>query len=187
MVLFGRQLLTFNGQPIGNFGTVFNTSFSINTPKVDLDSVDVIGVLPAAVVYNDRNTGQSLIRSIGPGGISYYEYSLQDSITQNYYWTTNNVLSPIQIGFTNSWAPSNTLMASNTPIQTLACGYGHALVIRNDSTLWGWGFNNAGCLGNGYSGINTSSPVQFGPSGWLQVGCGLYHSLAIQLNGTLWA
>jgi alpha-tubulin suppressor-like RCC1 family protein len=46
-------------------------------------------------------------------------------------------------------------------------------------TLWGWGFNYDGQLGDG-SNTNTNSPVQVGSDTWIMVGGGYRHSLALK-------
>ena len=68
-----------------------------------------------------------------------------------------------------------------------AYGTGTA-AIKTDGTLWAWGKNNVGQLGDNTT-INKSSPVQTIASGsnWSQVSAGGYHTAAIKTNGTLWA
>ena len=33
-------------------------------------------------------------------------------------------------------------------VKTFSCGANHILIVENDGTLWSWGKNNAGELGN---------------------------------------
>jgi alpha-tubulin suppressor-like RCC1 family protein len=62
----------------------------------------------------------------------------------------------------------------------------HALEIRK-GTLWAWGFNNSGQLGDGTTTQKTS-PVQIGTDNkWVTVAAGQVHSVGIKSNGTLWA
>jgi alpha-tubulin suppressor-like RCC1 family protein len=86
-------------------------------------------------------------------------------------------------------------------VRTLASGYNHNLVVRNDGTVWAWGRNNSGQLGNGANGTspsfenaNTTVPVQVrnaSGSGFLTgivaVAGGGFHSLALGEDGTVWA
>jgi alpha-tubulin suppressor-like RCC1 family protein len=66
-------------------------------------------------------------------------------------------------------------------------GIYHTIAIAQNGTLWSWGYNSSGQLGNGTSD-NSLSPVQIGSdTDWLHVGAGYYHSFAIKSNGTLWA
>ena len=91
---------------------------------------------------------------------------------------------------------NNSITHISSPVQTVAggsnwmqvsCGYYHTAAIKNDGTLWCWGSNNFGQLGD-----NTvqpkSSPVQTvaGGSNWKQVYSG-YSAFAIKTDGTLWA
>jgi alpha-tubulin suppressor-like RCC1 family protein len=89
--------------------------------------------------------------------------------------TTSNRYSPVQIGTSSDWA-----FVSN--------GSGHhSLAIKNDGTLWAWGYNYYGQLGNGTTN-NISSPVQIGvATNWASVSNGDLNSFAIKSDGTLWA
>ena len=90
----------------------------------------------------------------------------------------------------------NTTTDKSSPIQTIAfgtnwskvsCGYFHTAAIKTDGTLWIWGENTVGQLGNNTT-TNRSSPVQtitFGTN-WSQVSCGESHTAAIKTDGTLW-
>jgi alpha-tubulin suppressor-like RCC1 family protein len=69
----------------------------------------------------------------------------------------------------------------------IAAGRQHSLGIKSDGTLWAWGLNNFGQLGDG-TDTHRTSPVQIGTdNNWSQIAAGEYHSLAIQSDGTLWA
>jgi hypothetical protein len=58
---------------------------------------------------------------------------------------------------------------------------------KTDGTLWAWGSNTAGQLGDGTSYVR-SVPVQIGTSAnWKSVYVGNRHTLAIKTDGTLWA
>ena len=60
------------------------------------------------------------------------------------------------------------------------------MAVKEDGTLWGWGHNLEGQLGDGTS-INRSSPVQIGSdTDWKQVSCGGRSTLALKNNGTIW-
>ena len=68
-----------------------------------------------------------------------------------------------------------------------ASGFNHTLAIKTDSTLWAWGYNNFGALGDG-TFSDKLSPVQIGVSkNWKSISGGYDHSLAIKNDGTLWA
>ena len=90
----------------------------------------------------------------------------------------------------------NTVTNKSSPIQTVAggtnwkqvtCGYGSSAAVKTDGTLWLWGDNYGGQLGDNTS-TGRSSPIQTvaGGTNWSQVACGLFHSSAIKTDGTLW-
>jgi hypothetical protein len=68
----------------------------------------------------------------------------------------------------------------------MALGQFHALALKNDGTLWAWGFNPSGELGDGTT-IDRSTPVQVQiPTGVKSVSVGDFHSSAVMSDGTLW-
>jgi alpha-tubulin suppressor-like RCC1 family protein len=70
---------------------------------------------------------------------------------------------------------------------SIAAGGYHQAAVRTDGTLWIWGWNADGQLGDGTT-ITRSVPVQVGTgSNWLKVTAGRYHTIALRGDGTLWA
>ncbi|MEO6755523.1 MAG: choice-of-anchor tandem repeat GloVer-containing protein, partial [Chthoniobacteraceae bacterium] len=64
---------------------------------------------------------------------------------------------------------------------------GFTLGIRTGGTLWGWGNNGNGQLGNGTT-TSSTTPVQIGAvTNWKSVSSGASFALAVRLDGTLWA
>lgn len=59
--------------------------------------------------------------------------------------------------------------------------------IRQNGTLWTWGYNQYGQLGDGTT-VNKSSPVSVAGGGttWLRASIGELHAAAIKTDGTLW-
>lgn len=95
--------------------------------------------------------------------------------------------------------PTNT--TRSTPVQVtalsgitdVAAGPYHTLAVKDDGTVWAWGLNTNGRLGDGTTTQRTS-PVQVqGPggvgylSGIIAVAAGDSHSLALKSDGTVWA
>ncbi len=66
-------------------------------------------------------------------------------------------------------------------------GHGNTVAIKNDGTLWSWGYNFYGQLGDGTT-IDQHSPQQVGSDNhWAKVAAGVYHTLAIKSDNTLWS
>jgi alpha-tubulin suppressor-like RCC1 family protein len=70
----------------------------------------------------------------------------------------------------------------------VSAGRSHILAIRTNGTLWSWGANTQGQLGDG-TVVSKSSPVSVvgGVANWCQVSGGQYHSQAITTTGSLWS
>ena len=82
--------------------------------------------------------------------------------------------SPVQVGALTTWSSVSSFKD-------------HVTAIKTDGTLWAWGRNEAGKLGD-VTQINRSSPVQIGTlTTWAEASPGRTHTIARQTNGTLWA
>jgi|19_taG_2_1085344.scaffolds.fasta_scaffold48977_2 alpha-tubulin suppressor-like RCC1 family protein len=91
---------------------------------------------------------------------------------------TTNRSSPVQVGSDTDWKEAGNGSG------------GFVLAIKTDGTLWAWGNNYAGYLGQGDT-TNRSSPVQIGSlTDWLHVipafGQNSYKAMAIKTDGTIW-
>jgi alpha-tubulin suppressor-like RCC1 family protein len=91
--------------------------------------------------------------------------------------TTVNKSSPVSVigGFTD-WCQ-------------LAGGDKLSLGVRQNGTLWAWGYNRVGELGNNTCNVCRSSPVSVvgGFTDWCQASGGEGFATAIRQNGTAWA
>jgi alpha-tubulin suppressor-like RCC1 family protein len=117
------------------------------------------------------------------------EYWLIDQWVGDTLWTWG-INSNGQLGdntATNRLTPVTTF-SGGTNWNQVPCGYRHTTAIKTDGTLWTWGFNNNGQLGNNTSGVNRSIPVTTfaGGTNWKQVAGGYAHTAAIKTDGTLW-
>ena len=68
--------------------------------------------------------------------------------------------------------------------KSVSAGHGNVMVLKEDGTLWGWGLNAYGELGDG-STTNRKRPVKI-LDGVRQVSAGDFCTMAILDNGTLW-
>ncbi len=84
----------------------------------------------------------------------------------------------------NAGTPVHDL--SSTAIDIAAGGY-HSLALLEDGTVWAWGANGNGQLGDGTT-TASSLPVQvLGITNAIDIAAGEYHSLALLDDGTVWA
>jgi alpha-tubulin suppressor-like RCC1 family protein len=67
----------------------------------------------------------------------------------------------------------------------VAGGYLHSLALQDDGSLWAWGGNDFGQLGDG-TNTHQSVPTFIGTD-YSAIAVGHYHSLAVKTDGSLWA
>jgi alpha-tubulin suppressor-like RCC1 family protein len=84
--------------------------------------------------------------------------------------------SPVQIGTDTDWL-------------SVSSGSAHTVAIKTDGTMWAWGYNIFGQLGNNSSDSNPHpTPVKVGTdNNWVSASAGGYHTLALKSDGTIWA
>lgn len=76
---------------------------------------------------------------------------------------------------------------SRVPASEIAAGAAHSLVLRDDGTVWAWGDNGYGQLGDGTSDEHRVPTHISGLSDVTDIAAGEYHSLAVKNDGTVWA
>ena len=68
----------------------------------------------------------------------------------------------------------------------ISTGYFHSFALKDDGTLWGWGYNGYGQVGDSTT-ANKYTPVQIGADDdWLAIRGGDFHTLGIKEDGALW-
>ena len=113
------------------------------------------------------------------GGTNYGEGGRNDD---------TDVSSPVQIGSLTDWkGVTDAQLSAGHPVR-LGVGSGNVHVIKDDGTLWGWGWG-AQKTGGWGDNSNRSSPVQIGSlTDWQSVTRGYtYTVVATKTDGTLWA
>ena len=74
---------------------------------------------------------------------------------------------------------------TNSANSRIAAGYKHSLYVDGNGSLWAWGFNGSGQLGDGtYGNRNRPKPILTNVAA---VAAGFNHSLSLKNDGTLWA
>ena len=77
-------------------------------------------------------------------------------------------------------------------LDSVSAGAAHVAVVKADGTLWTWGSNVSGQLGNGSSSMNGQPPI-IEPvkltiaTDWLTVAAGQNHNIALKTDGSLWS
>ena len=172
------------------------------------------GYTTAAAIKNDNTLwlwGNNFYYMIGNGAdvIETYSSPVQTAIGGNNWlqisvgrWfsaaiTNSNVLYMWGYNAEGGCGTNTSEMLISTPTQivssnnwlNVSCGGSHVMAVKTNGSLWGWGNNQNGQLGlTNVSGTNYSSPVQTISQGtnWVQVACGLNHSLGLKNDGSMW-
>ncbi len=112
--------------------------------------------------------------------------------TWGWGWNPYGQLGDGTVATSYPFGKSLPLRISGLSGVAVAGGLSHSLVLKSDGTVWAWGYNYDGELGDGT--FTTSSPygkplpVQAsGLSGVDAVAAGAWHSLALKSDGTVWA
>ena len=154
----GTSLLS-NGYFYGTVTIGSETTYTFDVKANDAENQDVSRTFSLTV------TVTPLYSLYAAGRNSYGSFGLNDNDTYR--------SSPVQVGSGSYWLQ-------------IAGGYGNTLALRNDNTLWAWGYNASGELGVNDS-IFRSSPVQIGTgTNWTFV-AGSNHLKAFKTDGTMWA
>ena len=77
-----------------------------------------------------------------------------------------------------------------TDVITISAGFFNTVALKNGGTVWAWGSNSSGEVGDGTI-IERNTPVQVGGSSPLAdvtaIAAGEFHTVALKSNGTVWA
>ncbi|MDP1802494.1 MAG: T9SS type A sorting domain-containing protein [Bacteroidota bacterium] len=89
-------------------------------------------------------------------------------------FTAPTINTPTMVGTSNNW-------------QSIAAGRFYTFAIKTNGTLWGWGSNTSGQLGDGTTSNINDTPIQTGTdTDWQSVACAWGTTFAIKMDGTLW-
>ncbi len=95
-----------------------------------------------------------------------------------------------QVGDGTTTTPRTTpvKITSLGSVVGVALGSYHSCAVKTDHTLWCWGYNYYGAVGDGSSQNSRSAPVQATSLGAnvAQVSAGSYHTCAVKTDHTLW-
>ncbi len=102
-------------------------------------------------------------------------------------WGANDY-GQLGVGVSGEPRPSPRPVPGLADVAALAVGYAHALALRADGTVWGWGLNEDGEVGNGRSRAQPIPAAARLPQGVtpVQVAAGRDFSLALAADGRVW-
>ena len=86
---------------------------------------------------------------------------------------TSQQLSPLQV-------------ANLSGVSAIAAGDYHSIALKDNGTMWTWGYNRYGQLGDGTATTRSSPAEVTGISDVVAIAAGTYHTVALRLDGTVW-
>jgi alpha-tubulin suppressor-like RCC1 family protein len=162
----------------------------VNRPNSSLADQQV--TLTATISYgsaSDTKTFDLTVKSLGShvvfGGVNWLGVLKSDGT----YWSWgDNFYGQLGDGTTDrSYVPVQESTGATDWVQ-LNTHYRFVSAIKSDGTIWSWGYNFYGQLGDGTTD-NSSIPVQesTGATDWVNVSPGRYHTVALKSDGTIWS
>ena len=99
-------------------------------------------------------------------------------------WNANGQLG---LGDTINRTTFTQIIANVDDIKEIYCGQHHTIILKNDGTLWGTGWNRFGELGLGDTTNRTTfTQITTNADDIKSVYCGAYHTFILENDSTLW-
>jgi alpha-tubulin suppressor-like RCC1 family protein len=115
-----------------------------------------------------------------------YNHSLT-VISDGSVWSWGaNASGQLGTGSTQPSASPQLVSGIGGTVTQVAAGWYHSLALASDGTVWAWGDNQYGELGDG-NVMQSDVPVRLGLSDVTQIAAGDDWSLALRSDGTVWA
>ena len=204
--VFSAPLAVAAEPPSGYVNVLYSFTLAATGGSGTYTWAQTAGALPTGLTFNSATA----VISGTPTAGGQYNFTMQvkDSsnavLSQNFTINVTGSDTPFAWG-TNSWDELGvsylTTTSSNTPVQVsgltgvtaISAGFRFTLALKSDGTVWAWGDNGFGELGNN-SNNDSYTPVQVegsGGSGYLTgviaISAGFHHCLALKSDGTVWA
>jgi len=91
------------------------------------------------------------------------------------------------VGGTSAGGSVTVANSAGNNWSAIAAGGDHTVALKSDGTLWAWGLNSQGQLGDGTT-TNKATPTQIGSAtNWSAIAAGSNNTVGLRSDGTLWA
>lgn len=145
-------------------------------------------------VHGDGTTGGKTIPSLAAGGTNDWAsvsaggfHTCAVKNDQTLWCFGSNWIGQIGDGTQEDRLVPTMEASEDLNWHTVATGYRHSCGVKNDGTLWCWGENTDGQLGDGTKEDRTSPTQEIrSDTDWSFVGTGSRHTCALKTDGTIW-
>lgn len=180
----------YHSLALGSDGTVWSWGDNSNGQLGNRYYTDVPTYTPARVVGPDGTGYLTDVIAISSGYCTSVALKADGTV-----WTWGyNYWGDLGIGINDNYDhPVPVQVQGLTGIVAISGGYDHYLALKSDGTVWAWGYNGSGELGDNTTQIRYAPVQVLGPGGTgyltgvTAIAAGWYHSLAIKSDGTVWA
>lgn len=142
--------------------------------------------------YNDRDDLAFAVEPPAPMRLTKrfaagFSFSLQLHPEGTVWAYGYNYSGQLGVGTTDYSRSSPVQTVGLNDVKSVAAGWSHALALKQDGTVWSWGRNSNGQLGDGTT-TQRNAPVQVaGLTDVTAISTHYWHSLALKRDGTVWA
>jgi Alpha-tubulin suppressor and related RCC1 domain-containing proteins len=182
----GRDILS--ALPGNEYGPMTGTSMS---------AAYVTGAVGAVLAYEDMTSVELKTRLLESADMLS---NLQNKVIDGRRVNLENALfgapgtylelDPVDDFDVHGYAPTAAelweLYSAAGDVVQLSVGDHHTMALKENGTVWTWGYNSDGQLGNGTTTSSTIPGQVLGLTGIVFVAAGGYHSLAVKSDGTAW-
>lgn len=156
------------------------------------DGTTVQRASPARVLTTDTATGALAGATIALSGVITIASGINHSIGLKgdgtiWAWGHNSYGQIGNDSTTNSLVATHVQGLSGMSMIAIAAVSYHNLALRSDGTVWSWGNNTSGQLGDGKTSSLKVATLVPGLNGIVAIAAGSSHSLALKNDGTVWA
>ena len=168
----------------------FNLTLDVNMSIVDGDWValsmanDLDGDTLTAIVKTQGTYGEFTVA----GNVISYHKNTETNLTDTGVLTITDGENTLDITVTLISLYWKQVFAGGSNGEPGYDESAYSIGIKSNGTLWSWGSNDSGQLGDGTTVDKINVPVQIGSdNNWRMVTAGFNHNLAINTLGELWA
>lgn len=113
--------------------------------------------------------------------------SKSDGTVWTWGWNDMGQIGNGLYGYTDEIQFTPIQVQNVSDIVTITAGHAYSVVIKNDGTVWSWGDNQVGQLGDGNTSFHQTSPVQAQDlNDAIAIAAGMSHTIALKDDCTLW-
>lgn len=167
---------------------IFKTSYAAGIGDPVTLAVDVLGSSSLSYKWTRTSSGTATVVIVTTQPtLSIGSMQLADAGTYSVSVVTGGgtLNCTANLALSTSGQTLNVLPSSTTP--AINAGDSATWLLKADGSLWAWGWNVYGQLGDGTQ-VDRALPVQISPAGtWRSISARGTHVLAIKPNGTLWS